>query len=94
MKTGIEDGDLRNVRPENAIHGLYCFELEAIVRGCKLHLLSDDRSNFRSQQRAFAIERATVHDAMTDDIDFRVLREKRFERRLEISFDGAQMRAP
>jgi len=78
MKASVEYRDLKNLRADDAVHRLDCFEFEPIVRGREFDLLGDGRTDFGSQWRAFAIDRAAVHDAMADDVDFRVFREERF----------------
>jgi hypothetical protein len=94
MKAGVEYGDLQNVPSDDAVDSAHRFELEPVVRGREFNLLGDGCANFRSQRCTFAITRPAVHDAMADRIDFRMFREKRFERRLEFRLYGAQVRAP
>jgi hypothetical protein len=58
------------------------------VGGREFALFRDSRANCRSESSWRPINRAPVHDAMANDIDFGMLREQRFESRVQLSLDS------
>ena len=71
MKSGIEDGDLRDAFADDSVHGFDGGELEAVVRGREFGLRGDRGANFGRDDDALAILGAAVHDAMADHVDAR-----------------------
>src|SRR5437762_8892255 len=71
MEGRVEYRDLRHVRTEYPIHGLDRFELQAIVRRRKFHLLSDRPAHIGSDDRGVPIRFAAVNDTVADGVDRR-----------------------
>jgi hypothetical protein len=90
----VENRNLGNLPTEHALDCFDTVEFQAVMLRGKLGQPGDFRLDPGCDWCRFLKGFAAVHDAMADRIDFRMFREKRFERRLEFRLDGAQVRAP
>src|SRR6266853_3522282 len=71
MESGIETRNLWDASAQDVIDRFDRFQLEAIVRGRKLNLLSNRAADIRRQRSTLAILGPAMHNAMAHHIDIR-----------------------